>query len=110
EDHLQFRALYNSCLEVERYLDIHPRLDTIDSLYRKDQNDWKEKHASLHESTLDYICQKLRIIFPTLVRRALKLIDDQTGYWLITHPIFYSLCTSGEVEYSLKVIEQRFRL
>jgi hypothetical protein len=108
QDHLQFRALYNSCLAVERYLDIHPQLESLESLYRRDKNQWKEDYIYLHESTLDYICQKLQKLFPALVRRALKMVDDQMGYWLTTHPIFYSLCTSGEIDYALKAIEERF--
>jgi hypothetical protein len=107
-DHLLFRAIYNSCLTVERYLDLHPQLDSLESLYRKDRKNWKEDYVYLHEDTLDYIGRKLQKIFPTLVRRALKLIEDQSGYWLHTNPIFYSLCTSGETEHALDAIERRF--
>lgn len=50
--------------------------------------------------------QKLEVLFPVLVRKALKLISEtQAGYWKAADRVFFPLCSNGEMNMRLKQFE-----
>jgi hypothetical protein len=103
ERHLQFKALYESCRMASLYLENEWTIEPLSELYKKDWDQWKDPSTYLHEKTLDYGLQKIEALFPTLVRKALKLVSEaQASYWLRKDPIFFSLCSSGELIWTLK--------
>ncbi|WP_191229224.1 DUF4365 domain-containing protein [Aurantiacibacter xanthus] len=106
ERHLQFRALYESCRMASLYLESEWPLEELIELYRMDRRDWKGDWVLLHEKTLDYALQKLQVLFPALVRKALKLVSEtEAGYWMATDRVFFSLCSNGELNMRLKQFE-----
>ena len=110
EAHLQFRALYETCRTASLYLENEWTVDALKDLYAKDREQWKDDFALLHEGTIDYILQKLEPVFLGLVRKALNLVAKEQGdYWRWRDPIFYCLCSSGELEGSIKHVEHRLR-
>ena len=107
EQHLQFRALYESCRMASLYLEDEWTVESLAELYRKDRTEWKDDTDYLHERTLDYALQKIDKFFPSLVRKALALVGEvQASYWFDKDPILFSLCSSGELEWSLKRFEE----
>lgn len=108
ERHLQLRALYESCQMASLYLCNEWKIKSLGDLYVQDQEQWKDDFVYLHEGTLDNVLQSLESIFPILVRKAVKLISDTQGsYWRSRDLVFYSLCSNGDLEWSLKALEQR---
>lgn len=106
--HLQLRTLYQACRMASVYLDGEWKVDSLKDLYIRDQNQWKDPYVYLHEGTLDYILRKLELLFPQLVRKALKLVSEtQAAYWRSRDPVFFLLCSNGELEWSIKHFEQR---
>jgi hypothetical protein len=60
----------------------------------------------LHEKTLDYALQKLEVIFPRVVRKALTLVTEtQARYWHAKDPVFLSLCQGGDILWPLQELE-----
>jgi len=108
DKHLQLRALYEACRMASLYLDREWKVDSLKSLYLRDQKEWDDPYVLLHERTLDCVLRQLEAVFPKLVRKALKLISEtQAAYWKSRDPIFFRLCSSGELEWSIKNIEER---
>jgi len=106
EQHLQFRALHESCRMAALYLQHEWPVESMPELYRKDRDEWKDDYVYLHEKTLDYALQKIEGLFPALVRKALVLVSEtQANYWRNKDPVFFSMCHSGELEWVLKAIE-----
>ena len=58
DDHLQFRALYESCRMASLYFDRDWEMESLSKLYKKDRAEWKDEFVSLHEQTLDYASKK----------------------------------------------------
>ena len=81
DDHLQFRALYESCRMASLYFDRDWEMESLSKLYKKDRAEWKDEFVSLHEQTLDYALKKIEKIFPALVEKALNLVT-RPGYLL----------------------------
>lgn len=63
EDHLQFRALYESCRTASLYLEKNWEMDSLDEVYKKDRAKWKSETVWLHEQTLDYALQEIESSF-----------------------------------------------
>lgn len=111
EQHLQFRAIYETCRISAIYLENEWGVESLSELYKRDREEWKDRDVYLHEKTLDYALQKIEKVFPRLARKALKLVtDSQSTYWSHKDPVFYNLCYSGEFELSLKRIEEELSL
>ena len=107
EQHLQFRAIYESCKMASLYLENEWKMESLAELYNKDRDEWKDKYTYLHEQTLDYALRRIEKIFPTLVRKALKHVTQKQGsYWLHKDEIFFNVCLNANVEYSLSQFEQ----
>jgi hypothetical protein len=106
--HLQLRTLYDCCQTASLYLEHEWTIEPLLELYKRDREEWKSEYAFLHEKTMDYILRKLQIIFPRLVRKALKLVSEtQANYWRHKDFVFYHLCSSGIVEQSINLFEQK---
>ena len=106
--HLQFRTLYESCRMASLYLLNEWDVESLEELYKMDRNEWKDDYTYLHEKTLDYALQKLEKLFPDLIRSAVKLVCGlQSEYWRAKDPVFYNLCRSGELDWTLKQFESR---
>jgi Domain of unknown function (DUF4365) len=106
--HLQFRSLYQACNAVSVFLEPKWDMESLPELYAMDHKEWKDDYLLLHEKTLDYALQKLEVIFPRLVRAALKLVTEtQPAYWRARDPVFLSLCDSGELTWSLAELEHQ---
>ncbi len=106
--HLQLRALFESCRMASLYLDKDWKIESLGELYDRDREQWKDASVYLHEGILDYLLRKLEVVFPQLARKALKLVSDtQAAYWRNRDPVFYRLCSSGELEWSIKYLEQQ---
>lgn len=111
EQHLQFRAIYETCRAAAVYLEKEWNIESLKDLYIKDRDEWKDPYVYLHERTLGYALEKIEKLFPRLVRKALRLVTrSQSTYWLHNDPVFYNLCSSGEIEWSLKRIEEELGL
>jgi hypothetical protein len=88
---------------------LHPdcELESLDTLYRLDRDQWKDDRVWLHAETLDYALQKLEPIFSRAVRQALTLvIKTQASYWHARNPVFFSICQSGEILLRLRELER----
>jgi Domain of unknown function (DUF4365) len=97
--HLQFRAIYEACRMASIYLD-----------NRWDRQQWKSDFALLHEQTLDYILSKLEPVFLNLIQRVRALVTKvQADYWRSRDPILFRLCSSEDIQWSIKRIEERLR-
>jgi Domain of unknown function (DUF4365) len=106
--HLQFRAIYEACRMASIYLGSGWKLESLKELYIQDRQQWKDDYALLHEQTLDYILKRLEPVFLGLVRQALNLVTRvQADYWRSRDPVFYRLCSSEDINGSIKRIEQR---
>lgn len=106
--HLQLRALYEACRMASLYLDREWKIDSLKSLYLRDREEWNDPYILLHERTLDCVLRQLEAIFPQLVRKALKLISEtQASYWKSRDAMFFRLCSNGELEWSIKHLEQK---
>jgi hypothetical protein len=106
ERHLTFRALHESCRMASLYLEHEWTVESLSDLYAKDRDEWKDENYYLHERTLDYALQKIEMLFPALVRKALALVSEtQASYWRDKDPVFFSLCSSGELIWTLKQLE-----
>ncbi len=106
ERHLQFRALYEACQMASLYLNHKWPMEPLPELYKMDRDEWNNDYTYLHEKTLDYVLQRIEGLFPVLVRKALVLVSEtQASYWRDKDPVFFSLCSSGELEWTLKQIE-----
>lgn len=109
--HLQFRGLYEACRMASLYLDREWKVDSLRSLYRKDREEWNDPYVLLHERTLDHVLRQLEAIFPQLVRKGLKLVSvTQAAYWRNRDPVFFRLCSNGELDWSIKALEQKIRI
>jgi hypothetical protein len=109
EDHLQFRALYESCRMASLYLEKNWKMESLGELYKKDKAEWKDETVWLHELTLDYALQKIEKIFPSLVRKAIELVTEtQAAYWLDKDPIFFNLCNG--LTWAVQRLEQEAKL
>jgi hypothetical protein len=107
ERHLQLRALYESIQMVSWYLNKEWKIESLQELYILDRTQWKDDFIYLHEGTLDYVLRKLESIFPQLVRKSLRLVSDtQAAYWRWRDPVFYRLCSNGELDSSITHLEQ----
>ncbi len=107
ERHLQFRALYESIQMASWYLNKEWKIESLQELYILDHKQWKDDFVYLHEGTLDYVLRKLESIFPQLVRKSLRLVSDtQAAYWRSRDPVFYRLCSNGELDSSITHLEQ----
>lgn len=108
EQHLQFRALYESCRYAAIYLEKEWKVESLSALYTRDRENWKDDFAYLHEETLDYALQKIEKIFPRLIRKALKLVTDtQFSYWVNHDPVFFNLCNRGDLLSRISQFEKR---
>jgi hypothetical protein len=108
ERHLQFRALHESCRIASHYLEHQWTVVSLSDLYAKDRDEWKEEDIYLHEKTLDYALQKIEMLFPALVRKALALVSEtQASYWRNKDPVFFRLCSSGELTWTLRQLENK---
>jgi hypothetical protein len=106
ERHMLFRALYESCRMTSIYLGRAWTATPLAELYEMDKQEWKDHYVLLHEKTLDQILQEIEKLFPDLVRRAIAQVTEiERGYWLAKDPVFFELCNSGEIEWTLKQIE-----
>lgn len=106
ERHLQFRALYESCRMASLCLGKKWELESLNDLYKKDRDEWKDDYVYLHEQTLDYALQNIEKVFPDLVRNALRLVSEkQASYWRAKSPVFFNLCSSGELDWLLRRVE-----
>jgi hypothetical protein len=107
ERHLQFRALHESCRMASLYLEHEWTVESLSDLYAKDRDKWKDETVYLHEQTLDRALQKIEMLFPALVRKALALVSEtQANYWRNKDPVFFSLCSGGELEWMLRRLEK----
>jgi len=110
EQHLQFRGLHESCQMAALYLRHEWPVESLSDLYAKDRNEWNDKSVYLHEETLDYALQKIASLLPALVREALVVVSEtEASYWAYKDPVFFSLCSSGELTWTLKRLEQEAR-
>jgi hypothetical protein len=106
--HLQLRAIYDCCRTASLFLGEEWPLEPLLELYKRDFGQWGGG-SFLHEATLDYVLRKLQVVFPTLVRKALKLVSEaEVHYWKATNPVFHRLCCSGAPETSLRYFEKQF--
>lgn len=109
--HLQFRALYDTCCMASLYLEKAWEIEPLKDFYIKDRDQWKDDFVLLHEGTLDYVLRKLESTFVRLVRRAVTLVAKEQGdYWRWRDPVFYRLCSSGELEWTIKHVEHQLGL
>jgi len=76
DDHLQFRALYESCRMASLYLEGDWKIEPLSELYKKDRTEWKDDSVRLHEKTLDYALQKIEKLFPQLARKAVESVTE----------------------------------
>jgi len=63
QQHLQFRAFYESCRMASLYLEDEWKVESLRRLYQKDQDEWQNEYVHLHEKTLDFAPQKSRGFF-----------------------------------------------
>ncbi len=106
--HMQFRALYETCRMASVYLDNEWDLPSLNELYLKDRAQWKDDFALLHESSIDFMLQKLESKFIKLVKRAIEVVSqEQAEYWRGRDPIFQRLCSNGELEWTVKQIQHQ---
>jgi hypothetical protein len=108
DDHLQFRALYESCRMASLYLEGDWKMEPLGELYKKDRAEWKDNSVWLHEQTLDYALQKIEKLFPRLVRKAIEAVTETQADWLDKDPIFFNLCNG--LEWTLRRLEQEASL
>ncbi len=107
--HLQLRAIYTCCKTASLLLEDGWQIEPLQEFYRRDLAQWKDEYCLLHEATLDELLKKLQQIFPTLVRKALKLVSQtEAAYWLQRDPVFFKLCVNGELEARLVQVEQQY--
>lgn len=108
EAHLRFLGLYQSCEMAAHYLGITWTVDPLNELYRRDRANFKDDYVMLHEQTLDTALAQLEPLFIELLRGAVDLIARREGaYWQATQPVLHALCSAGELEWSIKKIEER---
>lgn len=108
ERHLQFRAIYECCRIASLYIRGEWKITSLKELYALDGNQWKDEFVLLHEGTLDNALRQIERVFVPLVRKALKLVsEDEAEYWRCRDPVFHSLCNDGEMEWTLKRLEQQ---
>ena len=111
ERHLQFRTLHEACLMAAQFLDQEWTMESLSELYERDYKEWNDDFTPLHEKTLDFALQKIKKIFPQMVRRAIELITHtEASYWEDRDPVFFSICRSGELEWTLRRIEAEANL
>ena len=104
--HLQFRVLYKTCKMASVYLYQEWAVESLNELYERDYEMWQDNYCLLHEKTLDNALQKIEKLFPALVRKAIELVTViQASYWRKENPVFFSLCSSGELNWILKKFE-----
>jgi hypothetical protein len=109
--HLQFRAIYD-CLQTSALiLQGNWQIESLNDLYKRDRQQWKDKYSFLHEATLDDVLKKLEAVFSSLVRKSLALVlEKQPDYWRRKDPAFYHLCNSGHAERAVTMFEEQSRL
>jgi hypothetical protein len=108
--HLQFRSLYQACNAASGLLNPDWGLVSLRELYRMDREEWKDDHVCLHEQTLDYALQTLKVMFPRIVLEAVTLVTQtQASYWRHQDPMFFDLCRSQEILRPLRKLERRSR-
>ncbi|WP_169543598.1 DUF4365 domain-containing protein [Sneathiella aquimaris] len=111
EKHIQFRVLYKTCLMASLCLGENWPLESLENLYKKDKKQWKAPYIDLHEMTLDTALQEIEKLFPTLVEKAIRLVTaTQSAYWFRKDPIFHRLCSSGDLDFTLRQIRADFDL
>lgn len=108
EAHLQFRSLYQSCMIAAKYLNIAWDIESLSEIYLIDQNSFQDEFSLLHEKTLDSVLSRIEPLLPKIVRSAVELIARTEGaYWQQEQPVLHSICASGELEWSIRALEQR---
>jgi hypothetical protein len=108
ERHLQFRAIYECCRIASLYIRGEWKITSLKELYELDGKQWNDEFVWLHEGTLDHALRQIEAVFVPLVRKALKLVsEDEAEYWRRRDPVFHSLCSNGEMEWTLKHLEQQ---
>ena len=108
EAHLRFVSLYQSCEMATHYLGMEWTVDSLNELYRRDHQVFQDDFVMLHELTLDQALAQLEPLFPKLLRSAVELISTREGaYWKAKQPVLHAQCSSGELEWTVKSIEER---
>ena len=106
ERHLQFRSLHETYDTVSTYLNYHSQVEPLAEVYRRDRERWQDPYTHLHEETLASVLKQIGEGFPALVRRAVELVaSSQKSYWEQRDPVLYTVCTSSEMKWVLKKIE-----
>lgn len=108
--HLQFRAIYETCQAASFLLTSEWKVESLETLYSSDKEQWKDPYVVLHEGTLDRALSQLEKIFLPTVRAALELVTiKQSDYWRTRDPVLHRLCQSGEIDWSIKQVEALFQ-
>ncbi|NIJ65329.1 hypothetical protein FHR20_002291 [Sphingomonas leidyi] len=108
EVHLRFVSLYQSCEMVAYFLGVNWTVDSLNELHRRDHEVFQDDFVMLHELTLDQALAQLEPLFPKLLRGAVELISkSERAYWKAMQPVLYAQCSSGELEWTIKSIEER---
>jgi Domain of unknown function (DUF4365) len=108
ERHLQFRAIYECCRIASLYIENEWKITSLRDLYESDRTQWQDEFVPLHEGTLDHALRQIEKIFVPLARKALKRVSEtEAQYWRRRDPVFYRLCSSGEMDLALQNIEQQ---
>ncbi len=108
EAHLRFVSLYQSCEMAAHSLGMKWTVDSLNELHRRDHEVFQDDFVMLHELTLDQALAQLEPLFPKLLRSAVELISTREGaYWKAKQPVLHAQCSSGELEWTVKSIEER---
>ena len=108
EQHVQFRALHDTCRICAAYIHMDWPIPTLEELYAMDDNEWKDKSVYLHEKTHDYALVRIEPRFPALIRGVVQLVTEtEADYWRERDPILVELCASGAIFWGLRQLEAR---
>jgi len=106
EQHLELIQIYNTCKTVADHLCIEWNIESLEDIYVKDNEVWGDGWCYLHEQSQHEVLNKIKDIFPVLVREAIEHVTSKQGdYWLNTNPVFFNLCNSYDVAQLVKRIE-----
>ena len=104
--HLQFRALHEACRMASVYLNQEWTVAPLGELYRKDREEWDDGSTYLHEKTLSSALEVMQRALPALVRKAIELVTySEASYWQHQDPVFFKICSSGELDGTLNRLE-----